>query len=331
MRRHLLLSLFTYTLCSYSIICWPHSTNLSSPNIDNTINQLYHNLNHQQNLTPVERLNYFSQPWLNQPYILFPLGEGVPNQYDEMPRYRIDGFDCETFVDTVLALTIAEDTPTFKQCMNQIRYKNGNVSFINRNHFTASDWNINNQAQGFLKDITLTIVNQNKQPVALESKTIIDKAEWYKKLPLTRIRIQNISAKEQNKRLKSLRHAGLSFSKQTSIVSYIPLKALFNQQGQPNMTLFKQIPDGAIIEIVRPNWDLTQAIGTHLDISHLGFVFWKHHVLYFRQASIIYNKVVDVPFVEYLSKALKSPTIKGINIQVITIKKPVKGKCVQIK
>ena len=97
------------------------------------------------------------------------------------------------------------------------------------------------------------------------------------------------------------------------------------------MILFKQIPDGAIIEIVRPNWDLTQTIGTHLDISHIGFVFWKHQALYFRQASSIYKKVVDVPFVDYLSQALKSSTIKGINIQMITTKTTLKEKCIQIK
>jgi len=331
MRRLLIFILFIHTLYAYSITSWAQFSNESSSNLDKTIHKLYHNLDHQQNLKPAERLEYFSQPWLNHPYSLFPLGEGADAEYDEMPRYRIDVFDCETLVDTVLALAIAEDTFTFKQCMDKIRYKQGHVSFINRNHFTASDWNINNQNQGFLKDITRQILNQNKQPVALESKTIIDKAAWYKKLPLTRIRIQNISQKEQKKRLYSLGQAGSRFKKQTSIIPYLPLKTLFNQKGQPDMALFKQIPHDAIIEIVRPNWNLTEAIGTHIDISHLGFAFWKQDVLYFRQASIIYNQVIDVPLIEYLSTALESPSIKGINIQVFTIKSPLQGKCTQIK
>ncbi len=83
------------------------------------------------------------------------------------------------------------------------------------------------------------------------------------------------------------------------------------------MYLFKQIPNGAIIEIVRPNWDLTKQIGTHLNISHLGFAFWQQGNLIFRHASSEARQVTETPFIHYLKKAKKSPTIKGINIQVL--------------
>lgn len=327
MRRYLLFVICVITLCIHSVSTLATTIPENSQLIDNTINKLYHSLNNKPNLSIEQRLDYFSQYWLNRPYILFSLGEGIHDSYDEMPRWRIDGFDCETFVDTVLALTFAKNSTTFRQCMDQIRYKNGHVSFITRNHFTALDWNTNNQKQGFLKDITRSIVDKKKRSVALESKTIIDKAAWYNKLPNTRIRVHNLSPQEQNKRLASLRKRCAQCRKQTSIVPYIPLNALFDSQGKPNTFLFAQIPQGAIVEIVRPNWNLTQEIGTHLDISHLGFAFWRDHVLYFRQASIIYQQVIDVPLVNYLFEARKSPTIGGINIQVVTVKKTFPNGC----
>jgi hypothetical protein len=109
-----------------------------------------------------------------------------------------------------------------------------------------------------------------------------------------------------------------------SKVPYIPFTALF-PENKPNLYLFSQIPNGAVIEIVRPNWDLRKQIGTFLDISHLGFAVWHKGVLYFRQASSQYGKVVDVPLIDYLKEALISLTIKGINVQIVVPQKP--GLC----
>jgi hypothetical protein len=66
-----------------------------------------------------------------------------------------------------------------------------------------------------------------------------------------------------------------------------------------------------------------------MDISHLGFAIWKDKKLYFRQASSHYGKVVDVSMIAYLQDALSSPTIKGINIEVLVPEHPVDGDCAQ--
>ena len=101
-----------------------------------------------------------------------------------------------------------------------------------------------------------------------------------------------------------------------STIPYIPLSVLFDNAGQANMHLFKQIPNAGIIEIVRPNWDLTKQIGTHLNVSHLGFAIWINNVIFFREASSEHHQIIDVPLIDYLRAAQKSPTIKGINIQI---------------
>jgi hypothetical protein len=275
-----------------------------------------------------ERLEFLSRYWLKKRYELSALGEGEYAYYDDAPRCRTDAFDCETYVDTVLALAFATDVPSFKQCMDNIRYENGTVSFITRNHFTSIDWNVNNQKQGFLKDITTTLTDEKHHPVARITHTIIDKKHWYQHLPSSRVRLRHASSTEKEHRLKKLQQEGRVFRSQDANLPYIPLTSLFDKEGHTNLALFKQIPNASIVEIVRPNWDLTNIIGTHLDISHLGFVFWKENQPHFLQASSIYQQVVDVPLIDYLRDAYQNtPSIGGINIQIVVPKKPLGNGC----
>jgi hypothetical protein len=129
--------------------------------------------------------------------------------------------------------------------------------------------------------------------------------------------VNNISVKEKSRRLALLKKSGSHLLQTVSTIDYIPLTALFNNKDQANKDILAQIPNGAIIEIVRPNWDLEQQIGTHLNVAHLGFGIWHNSILMFRSASSRYNRVVDEPLIEYLRQMRTSPTIKGINIQIV--------------
>lgn len=293
-----------------------------------TINQLYHSLNQMQKSDMTLRLDTISANFLGKPYLLGALGEGSHARFDQEPRYRTDAFDCETYVTTVLALTLANNTQGFKQCLSKLRYHNGQVSYITRNHFTELDWNLNNQHQGFVKDITESFQDKNKVPVAKMARALIDKPSWYQHFTLATIRLQSQDKEEQTKRLAELKRRGAKLQKTNAQLPYIPLTSLFNAKGEPNKYLFAQIPNGAIVEIVRPNWNLREQIGTNLNVSHLGFVFWKKGVPTFRQASSIYNKVVDVPLIDYLKQAHEqSPTVKGINVQIVVPKTPLTNNC----
>lgn len=271
--------------------------------------------NHTLPLT--KRIDGISQAFLGKPYILYALGEGPTGYFDQFPLSRFDGFDCETFVDTVLALALA-DGMHYQKCIQHIRYKNGQVSFITRNHFTDMDWNTNNRNK--LVDITPTFPHKI-------ATAVIDKGAWIEHLPIDRIHL-NAPINTENmrmQRLEKLHQKHSSFGPKTVSTPYIPFDVLFNTQMQPNMALFKRIPDGAIIEIVRPNWDLTKIIGTHLNISHLGFAIWKDGTLYFRQASSEKHIVCDIPLIDYLKNAAKSPTIRGIHIEVVQDVKCLQG------
>ncbi len=281
------------------------------------VQSIYHNQTDNKALSMPERLEKMSALFLGKPYLLGALGEGASGRYDQYPLYRVDAFDCLTFVETVLALSLADNPDSFKQMMNKIRYQDGHVSFLMRNHFTDLDWNKHNQRNGFLKDVTLSIHNQHQQPIAKIASAVINKPAWYQHFSSSRIRLAKPLFDEQTKRLNELKRRGQSLLIQKVSIPYIPLTALFDASGKVNTAILQQIPNGAIVEIVRPNWDLREAIGTALNVSHLGFAFWRDDILMFRNASTLKGHVVDQPLVDYLRDALQSPTIKGINLQMV--------------
>ena len=279
--------------------------------------KLYSELAKTPNLSMSARLDQISAVFLGKPYKLGALGEGGQGRYDQFPRYRDDAFDCETFVDMVLGIALSKELNDFEYCLNKIRYRQGKVDFLTRNHFTDLDWNQNNQQQGFLQDITDQIKNAHNQPVAQIATATINKPGWYAHLNEAQIKLEKATPSKQRQRLLELKNKGQALPIITSSIPYIPLTALFDAKGNANDLLFKQIPNASIIEIIRPNWDLRETIGTCLNVSHLGFAFWHDGVLIFREASSEYHQVIDVPLIDYLKKALSSPTIKGVNIQQV--------------
>jgi len=299
----------------------------STETADKAVNKLYHSLDNNSTCKMAERLDMISESFLGTPYLLGALGEGPKGRFDQSPLYRTDGFDCETFVDTVLAVAFGHDLASFQQNINHIRYRQGNVDFLTRNHFMSLDWDGNNQKQGYIKDITQTFRNKNNKPVALMAVALIDKPSWYQHFSINNIKLNKATEAERATRLKELQSEGSRLPKTEARIAYIPFTALFDKNNEPDTRLFAQIPDASIIEIVRPNWDLEKQIGTHLNVSHLGFAFWKGETLIFRQASSLEHKVIDIPLIDYLDSIRSSPTIKGINVQAILPQKPLGGRC----
>ncbi|MBA2657704.1 MAG: DUF1460 domain-containing protein [Tatlockia sp.] len=294
---------------------------------DVQIQSLYQKLEKSSTLTMAKRIENFSAEFIGKPYLLGALGEGSEARFDQYPQYRTDAFDCDTYVTTVLALALAANKQGFQHCLAKIRYKNGNIDFLSRNHFISMDWNPNNQNQHFIKDITSSIKNRNNQSIVKIALALIDKPSWYQRFSQQKVRLQAANETEQNLRLVELKQRGTQLQKRQVSIPYIPLSALFNHKAHPDLFIFAQIPHAAIIEIVRPNWNLREIIGTNLNVSHLGFAIWKNNTLFFRQASSQYGKVIDVPLIPYLKEALASPTIKGINIEIVLPQTPLDKFC----
>lgn len=262
------------------------------------------------------RIQYFSHLFLGKPYALTALGEGSHGKFDQAPLYRFDAFDCQTYVETVLALALSDSPSHFKHCMKTIRYAHGKIDYVQRHHFTSPDWNELNQQQGYLRDITTTFLDQNQNSNVRYAETIIHPANWYQHFKQDKIRLCSATSAEAEDKLHQLQHLGKFLPAKISRLPYLPIEALITKDKN-SQYLLDQIPSGAIIEIVRPNWDLTQAIGTHLNVSHIGFAIREHGKLYFYQASSLTNKVCKSLLIDYLISMRSQPTIKGINIQIV--------------
>lgn len=248
-----------------------------------------------------DRVAFYTAAFLGVEYADGPLGEGGVSyedggsSYDPDPLYRFDVFDCTTYVETIVALTNATDFTSFKEAMNKVRYMDGKVGFVTRNHFISQDWIPNNTAMGYISDITPSV------GPAKTATTTISKSAWYEKL--------------HQPELENFRNNGVDLEAVEPSIPYISLEDVFTGEDlQVNEALLAKIPTGAIINIVRPNWNLEKYIGTNLNISHQGIAIWKDGVLYYRNGSSKEKKVTDYPFIETFKGYVESSTIKGFDV-----------------
>lgn len=267
-----------------------------------------------------QRLQTISGYFLGKPYLFGALGEGPEAKFDKSPLYRTDKFDCLTYVSTVLALFNSDDLADFKKSILVIRYAGAAPQYVKRNHFTSLDWNTNNQANGYIENITNNIVDEQGKPIAIRKKTHIDKKNWYRRKRAVSLKqFQSLTEQQSKGLLKELRALSKQVANQRLNVSYIPLKALFDRENKPRVPVFEQIPSGVIVELVWPNKDLTRQIGTSLNVTHLGFALKDNKNLIFRHASVDSGTIIDIPLTDYLHKFIRSPTIKGISLHKIIV------------
>ena len=166
-----------------------------------------------------------TEQYLGPRYVADPLGEGDGAIPDSDPLIRTDAFDCVTFVETALA-----DGDVKK--LTEIRYKNGTVDFLNRNHFIETDWLVNNA------DI---VENASGDSAATDVRRVqSDKSGWLRQVP-------GIES---------------DFSPQIAELEYIPYNNVSDVRvSQPVIVLF-----------IAGKSEKSDIIGTDLGVAHMGFL-----------------------------------------------------------
>jgi len=102
------------------------------------------------------RIAFLSRHFLDTPYEE-PTLVGGPETPEEFV-VDLAGLDCFTFIDYIEAMRLASSFAEFMQCLREVRYKDGIVTYTNRNHF-FTDWREFNGR--FVRDIT-TIIGEGK-------------------------------------------------------------------------------------------------------------------------------------------------------------------------
>jgi len=113
---------------------------------------LIHAARDYRNLPLSDRMDKVSQPMLGKPYVADPLGEG--RGFDKDPVVRYDLFDCLTFVEEVLALSLSGDPIHAGAVRTKLRYSGNNIYYKYRKHFMELQWIPDNVRAGWLKDTT---------------------------------------------------------------------------------------------------------------------------------------------------------------------------------
>lgn len=129
----------------------------------------------RQRQPTVARVNLFATALIGQPYRLYLLGEYPYELYDADPLYCLSASDCVTFVEHVFAMALSDDWPTFFRTLQRLRYKDGRIGMLTRNHFTEADWNVNN-AWAF-DDVTARLAPGDSRPM----NVVVDRAAFFRK------------------------------------------------------------------------------------------------------------------------------------------------------
>lgn len=226
------------------------------------------------------RTLYFAKQMLGVPYVAGTL-DGNPS---EELVVRTDALDCTTFVETVLALCVANkrgesDFESFKKALIQIRYRDGVLDgYSSRLHY-FSDWIRNNEQMGFVRECTSETACSQQKELWLDFMTT--HVDSYLPMKKDTFLVKEITLLEKE-------WQGVS-------VTYIPKEKL----NLPSDNL--KIKNGDILVIT------TNLKG--LDVVHVGFAFWKSGKIHLLHASSNAKKVVEDPLSLYdYSKNKKTHT-----------------------
>jgi len=101
------------------------------------------------------RIDVLSRQLLGRPYKSNPLIGSADTA--EVFTASLDGFDCVTYIETVVALARASDVDDFTECLRKIRYERGRIQWDRRNHYSTR-WIRNNIREGIIRPVSMPAV-----------------------------------------------------------------------------------------------------------------------------------------------------------------------------
>ena len=249
----------------------------SAPVLEMTEPQLDAKIAEAHRLPFTERIDALSRLFVGVPYTDLPLGDGDQGP-EPGPRFRTDGVDCQTYVETVLAMANGRSLDQTKAILDDIRYADGKPSFQSRNHFTEAQWLPANARKGYLADEVPALDRR-----APAETLILDKSQWTQVPGLKRL----IPANVPDGKYK---------------VRYLPLDRVEKRA--------KDICPGSILMVVREH-DPNRVVR----ITHMGFVVRTDSGLVVRHASTgKEHAVIDEPLDAFVQRQREYKKWKVIGV-----------------
>lgn len=172
-----------------------------------------------------KRIVHLARKNLGQPYELYLLGEMPFETHDPQPLYSIAKSDCLVFTEHTLAMALTSDWTGFMRLLQRIRYRDGQIGVVTRNHFTETDWNPSNR--WLATDITAELAG----PRTVKFDEKIDRSRF----------------------LKNRYKLTVSIPVEEHRDTFFPYAEAVGPVPSPggNASLAAQLQDGDIIEVVR--------------------------------------------------------------------------------
>jgi len=210
---------------------------------------------------------------IGQPYELYLLGEMPFEPYDPQPIYCLGKSDCLVFTEHTYAMALSRDWPSFMKMLQRIRYRDGHLGVVTRNHYTEADWNISNR--WLVDDITKSLAGDT----AVKFHESIDRSMFFKK----RYQLDVKVPVEQHDDL------------------YLPYQEIDRARDQ--------LQDGDFVNIVRatarPNTsEQNEIYGGSAFVGHVGLIGHGEN----GEVHLIHStepKVREEPIDEYIARATK--------------------------
>lgn len=98
-----------------------------------------------------KRIDTLSRNFLGHPYQVNPLIGSADTA--EIFTASLDGFDCVTYIETVLALARSSTVGDFIEWLRKIRYEGGRIQWKRRNHYSTA-WIRNNRREGIVRPVS---------------------------------------------------------------------------------------------------------------------------------------------------------------------------------
>jgi cell wall-associated NlpC family hydrolase len=130
------------------------------------------------------RVELISGRFLGFPYLAHSLVGSVDTP--EVFNDSLKGFDCVTYIESVMALVYANKTGNYQSILKKLRYSNGHIEWRRRNHY-MTQWLRNNTRRGLIRRVGLRWSTTRKRrllnvvpglPASKESFSCIPKAKF---------------------------------------------------------------------------------------------------------------------------------------------------------
>lgn len=234
-----------------------------------------------------QRLERLSRGLRGAPYLRSPLGEGAAPDPD--PRFRLDAFDCTTFVETTIALAYGSSLADSRQQLDRLRYF-GRPEFDHRRHLVTAQWRPGLQAEGVLEDITQAIGSAATRRVELK----LSPRRWRRRHVARHLKLP-----------EAVIPSGLLS------LPYLPLKAA--------LARLQDIPAGTVVNIVRAARPKSPVV-----VTHQGLIIQRpgDRRLYVRHASPVSLRVKDEPLRHMLRRYLRPRRWPVLGVNLMRVRAP---------